>query len=208
MKFWTLTAAAIVSAATVTAAPPTVPQTPVAVQDILFAQPFTLAEGYQFDWSKERPMVTSGQLVVFQVNPDLVYPRQSYEPVLYVGTTSVERLNVGYTSGRVIAIVPDTIGADGKLVRQDLSKAWFGQPNVLPGDVTTAIVAQEADLAAKTGVQPLSADKVSHARLAGGEAAKLSSKYALLGLAAKLVNQFAPDEVELAENFEHTSTLK
>lgn len=208
MKFWTLSAAsAIVAASVAVAQPAAAPQTPTAVQDILFAQPFTLNEGYTYDWSKDRPTVTSGQIVVFQVNPDLVYPRQSAEPVLYVGGISAERLNIGYGSGRVVAIVPDTVGADGKLVRQDLSKAWFGTPG-LPGDVTSTIVALEAQLAAKSGVRALSTDQVRHAQLAGGEAAKLGHKWALLGIASKLVSQYAPDEVELAENLEASSKLR
>lgn len=216
MKFWILTAAALVSAATVTAAPPAapqhagapaIPQTPSAVQDVLFAQPFTLAEGYPFDWSKDRPMVTSGQIVVFQVNPDLVYPRQVAEPVLYVGGISAERINIGYQSGRVIAIVPDTIGADGKAVRQDLSKAWFGTPE-LPERVDAARVASESRLATSAGVKALSSDKVRIARDAGGDTAKLAHKWALLGVASKLVRQYAPDEVELADQLEHTATLK
>ena len=207
MKFWTLTAAAIVSAATVTAAPPAVPQTPVAVQDILYAQPFTLAQGYEYDWSAERPMITSGQIVVFQVNPDLVYPRQTSSPVLYVGGMPAEILNFGYLSGRAVAIVPDSVDATGKLARQDLSKAWFGQP--LQGHVpSTRTVAEEAQLAAKVGVQALSSDKVRVAQQAGGEAAKLERKHQLLGIAARLMEQYCPDEVDLIENYKHTATLK
>lgn len=206
MKLITLTAA-LVATATVMAAPPAVPFTPAPVQDILFAQPFTLTEGYTYDWSKDQPTVTSGQIVVFQVNPDLVFPRQSAEPVLYVGGISAERLNVGYISGRVVAIVPDTVGADGKVVRQDLSKAWFGSP-ALPSEVTSVTVAQEADLAAKSGVRALPADKVRHAQMAGGDTAKLGHKWALLGIAAKLVAQYAPDEVELADSLEASSKLR
>lgn len=207
MKFWTLSAAALVTAATVTAAPPAIPQTPVAVQDILYAQPFTLTEGYPYDWSKDRPMVTSGQIVVFQVNPDLVYARQIAEPVLYVGGISAERINEGYQSGRVIAIVPDTVGPDGKLIHQDLSKAWFGTPE-LPERVDAAMVAAESRLATQAGVKALSSDKVTHAKLAGGETVRLANKYRLLGVASKLVTQYAPDEVDLAENLAHTATLK
>lgn len=208
MKLWTLSAAALVTAATVTAAPPAIPQTPVGVQDILFAQPFTIKQGYEYDWSAERPMITSGQIVVFQVNPDLVYPRQTSEPVLYVGSMPAERLNVGYLSGRVVAIVPDSLDpATGKMVPQDLSKAWFGQP--LEGKAPDArIVAEEAQLAAKAGVKALSADKVQLARQAGGEVAKLERKHQVLGIAGRLLEQYSPDEVDLIANYAHTATLK
>lgn len=212
MKLITLAAAALVATAamtvTLTAAPPAIPFTPAPAQDILFAQPFTLSEGYAYGWSKERPTVTSGQIVVFQVNPDLVYPRQTAEPVLYVGATSAERLNVGYTSGRVVAIVPDAIGNDGKPVPQDISKAWFGRPG-LPGEIDSKTVAEEARLAGNGGIQKLAADKIDAARAAAGnQTARLARKHELLGLAARLLQQYSPDEVDLIVNYEHTATLK
>lgn len=208
MKLITLTATALVASATVTAAPPAIPFTPAPVQDILFAQSFTLTTGYTYGWSKERPTVTSGQIVVFQVNPDLVYPRQIAEPMLYVGSISAERLNVGYTSGRVVAIIPDTAGNDGKLAPQDLSRSWFGRP-ALPSEVDAAMVSAEARLASNAGVLKLTPDKVDAARTAAGnEAARLEGKHELLGLAARLLRQYSPDETDLIANYEHTATLK
>ena len=85
MKFLNTTLAATVLAAAVVAAPPQLPATPAPVQDIVFAQPFTLDRGEVSNWRAERPEITSGYILVLKVDPDLVYPRQTAEPVLYVG---------------------------------------------------------------------------------------------------------------------------
>lgn len=194
------------------AAPPAIPVTPAAVQDILYAQPFTLETGYTHHWSKDQPVITSGQLVVFQVDPALVYPRQSAEPVLYVGSATAERLNVGYTSGRVIAIVPDVAGPDGRPVRQDLSKAWFGRPG-LPAEVDAKVISEEIERSRQAGLRPLTAHQLEEARLAadptGGNAVvKLARKHDLLGLAAELIKKYAPDEVDRANGMEAASQAR
>ncbi len=82
------------------------PQLPRPVKDILYAQPFKLTKGYTNTWSKGRELVSSGVLVVLAVDPALVVPRDALEPILYAGSTPVQRLNHGCQSGRVIGIVP------------------------------------------------------------------------------------------------------
>ncbi len=104
---------------------PEVPSTPAAVDGILLAQPFTLDEPYEFAWQAEHPMVSSGMILVLEVNPDLVLPRQTLEPVLYVGNSTAERVNNGYPSGKVVAIVPGTVNLASAPI-------WFGEP-ALPG---------------------------------------------------------------------------
>ncbi|HRT43490.1 MAG TPA: hypothetical protein P5223_15675, partial [Phycisphaerae bacterium] len=83
------------------AAPPHIPTTPAPVEDIVYARPFTLEQGYRYIFSKERPWVTEGTLLVLKVNKDFVYPREIAMPVLYVGNQPAERLNRGHESGHV-----------------------------------------------------------------------------------------------------------
>lgn len=169
------------------AAVPPVPRTPAAVEDIVYAAPFVLHEGYASDWRKERPLVSRGHLVVLKVAPDLVYPRQTAEPVLYAGDQTVERLNVGYLSGHVVAIVPGNV---------DLARAplWFGTPR-LPESVDAQIVAAERDRARVAGIQPLPARRVQSVTRAPLE---LADKLDLLHEAGALVQQYAPDETDRA----------
>ena len=77
---------------------PPIPPVPAAV-DLVYAAPFTLQQGFRSDWRNDRPIVTGGYLMVLRVNPNLVYPRQVSQPVLYAGVQTAERINVGYTSG-------------------------------------------------------------------------------------------------------------
>jgi hypothetical protein len=122
------------------------PPSPKPVNDILYVQPFTLAKGYVNSWSKERALVSSGVLVVLEVDPVLVEPRDAAEPILYAGNTPVQRLNHGDRSGRVIGIVPGVADlAD--------SPIWFGAPG-LPERVTAETTRAERALAEKSGIRP------------------------------------------------------
>ncbi len=178
-----------IGATVVFAAPPPVPTTPAPIKALLFARPFVLEEGFPFDWRRERPLVKEGTLLVLEVDPDLVYPRQTLEPVLFVGDQTAMRLNVGYISGRVIAVVPGT---------EDLTHIWFGTPQ-FPENVTVEIIAGEKMLAEEKGLLPLSIGTVNTALEGGGAPLRVSNFNALLEEAARLIRLYAPDENELAE---------
>lgn len=182
-----LPALACLAAAAAMADVPPVPATPAGVEDIVYAAPFVLKEGYTSDWRLERPRVTRGHLVVLRVAPDFVYPRQTAEPVLYAGDQTVERLNVGYPSGYVVGIVPGTA---------DLGRVpiWFGTPQ-LPGSVDASAVRSERSRAVAAGIRPVSADRV---RAALRERLELGDKLDLLREAGALVQLYAPDEVDRA----------
>lgn len=196
MKFLNTTlAASALAAAVVIAAPPQVPATPAAVQDIVFAQPFTLETGEVSTWRAERPMVESGYILVLKVNPDLVYPRQSAEPVLYVGDTTAERMNVGYRSGFVVAVVGADITGEKAM---DLSKVkiWFGTPE-LPERVNANRIAQESALADAAGIKAFDADKIA-ALLDQNETLSEQTKAGILNEVAAQIRRFSPQEEELA----------
>jgi homoserine dehydrogenase len=57
------------------------PATPAAVKGILALRRFTLATPYQYTWSSERRMVATGTLVVLDVDPAYVIPRDTLQPV-------------------------------------------------------------------------------------------------------------------------------
>ncbi len=174
-----------------TEALPAIPATPAAVDGIVYARRFTLKEGYKFGWCKERQMVTSGYLLVLKVNPDLVFPRQLAEPVLYVGNQTAQRLNIGYKSGHVVAIAPgDT----------DLNKAliWFGTPE-LPERVDKNQATAEQVLAKNAGFAPFASKDLQTALGRGNEALEASTVVDVLRVAADLIRQYSPAEEELAK---------
>jgi hypothetical protein len=170
---------------------PAYPQTPAAVDDLILARPFRLSKGYKYDWSRERQIVTSGTLVVLKVNPALVIPRNSAEPVLYAGDQPVQRLNRGHESGHVIGIIP------GKI---DLKSApiWFGRPE-LPERVDAKAIRAERAMADEAKIQPFAEDKVQKVTQQVLEASDLSSL--LRDHVAKMVLEFSPQEKELVETW-------
>lgn len=167
------------------------PQPPRSVNDILYAQPFKLKKGYTNTWSKGHELVSSGVLVVLAVEPALAQPRDALEPILYAGSTPVQRLNHGGQSGRVIGIVP---GATDLAV----SPFWFGTPG-LPERVTAASARAELSRAQKRGIHPFAADKlrsVTHPPAVATDLAAL-----LRDVASTLVSEYSPQEKYLANSW-------
>lgn len=192
-----LTLAGLLATMTVliaSAGAPPLPTTPAPVDDILYVQPFTLDKAYASTWRAEQPKVTSGLLLVLKVNPDLVYPRQTAEPVLYVGDQTAERVNVGYVSGHVVAIVPGEVDLEKAL-------AWFGAPD-LPERVTAQTIRQQTQRAVAANIKPLAAENVRKAVTAGGKTLKLADYDALRRAAAELIKTYAPDESDLANSIQ------
>lgn len=165
--------------------------TPAAVTDVVAIQPFTLEEGYRHDWRQERPLIKSGTLAVFKVNPDLVYPRNAAEPVLYVGSQTAQRLNQGNESGYVIAIVPGEVD----LAREP---AWFGSPE-LPERVNAETISAERAKADKAGIRPLDAERIQSVSQERQEASDLAAL--LREHVAELLLKYSPQEKALAETW-------
>jgi hypothetical protein len=168
-----------------------VPPTPASVKGILAAQRFALETPYPYTWSKERIEVATGVLVVLEVDPAYVVPRNALEPVLYAGNVPVQRLNHGDLSGRVIGIVPGPV---------DLVTApiWFGSPE-LPERITAAMAEAERGRAEKAGVRALSTAGVRDAERPPVAAKDLAAL--LRDVAAELVLEFSPQEKELADSW-------
>ncbi len=187
LRSFALVALPALCGAVASAGVPPVPATPAGVEDVVYAAPFVLEQGYVSDWRLERPLVTRGHLVVLRVAPDLVYPRQTAEPILYAGEQTVERLNVGYPSGYVVAIVPGTA---------DLARVpiWFGTPG-LPESVDAGTVRAERSRAEASGIAPVPPDRI---RSVLRKPLAVADKSALLREAGALVQLYAPDESERA----------
>lgn len=174
-------------------APPRVQDivTPAAVADVVHIQPFTLQEGFVFDWRQERPRVTSGTLAVFKVAPGLVHPRDAAEPVLYAGSQTAQRLNHGYESGYVIALIPGEV---------DLSRepVWFGTAD-LPEWVNADTIRSERAKAQQAGIAPFDKGRVrsvTHDRLQSPDLASLLRDHV-----AEIVIRYAPQERALADTW-------
>jgi hypothetical protein len=167
------------------------PATPAPVKNILFAQPFTLETPFINTFSKERERVSNGVLIVVEVDPALVIPRNSLEPVLYAGNVTVQRLNHGEQSGRVVGIVPGSINLA-------TAPIWFGTPE-LPERVTQSTVQYERGLAEKAGVRAFPSTRLSSIQRPVIAAKDLATL--LRTVAADLIYQYSPQEKELADSW-------
>jgi len=168
-----------------------IPSTPAPVKDILAILPFTLKTPYTNTWSKDRATVSSGVLIVLEVDPALVVPRNSLEPVLYAGNTVVHRLNHGHLSGRVIGIIPDNIDLSNVLI-------WFGSPE-LPERVTQVMVETERARAAEARLHPFPKAKIVSVQRPSIVEKDLAGL--LRTVVADIVYEFSPQEKDLAESW-------
>lgn len=177
---------------------PPVPATPAPGWDLVWARPFTTAEPFTHWWRAERPDVDAGWLVVLTAEPTMLVPRETAEPVLYVGDQTAERFNKGFPDGALVAIVPSERGEDGG-PRLDLASApiWFGDP-ALPERIDAAAILAARESASNAGITPFAAARVETARRAGGDLLELADREALEREAARVVLRFAPGELDFA----------
>lgn len=177
---------------------PPLPASAGGVHDLVHAVPFQVAEPFTHWYRSEQPQVDAGWLVVLRVDPDVVVPREDFEPVLYVGEQTGERINKGHLDGLLVVVVPAEPGADG-FPAQDLDGAlmWFGGAE-LPERVDAARIARELADARAEGVLALAQQRWTAARADGGGGLTLADRVALEQHAARLVQRFAPSEAELA----------
>jgi len=169
------------------------PATPAPVDEIVYARPFRSEQPMPFAWRAGTPEINEGQILVLRVSPALVQPRQSAEPVLYVGDQTAERINTGLVSGHLIVIVPG---------KPDLchSPIWFGTP-ALPERVDVDTIAAERALASAARIGPRPCAEVGKALVSGGDRLRVSSREDLLRRLAPLIQRYAPDEADLADGF-------
>lgn len=168
-------------------APPALPPQPNLSPVLLrVAQPFELDQPATHWYRSERPQYRKGTLLVLSVPPDLVEPRQSYEPVLYVGDQTAQRVNAGSPSGMLVAIVPG---------QPDLTSTpiYFGDL-ALPETIDQDEAEHQLAEALAAGVQPASATQVD---VATRDPMWFADDHELLEFASYLVEEFAPDEVDL-----------
>lgn len=167
------------------------------VRALWSAAPFTLERPYVHGWRREQPSYESGWLLVLDVDPELVRPRQTAEPVLFGGAETVERVNHGADTGRVVAVLPCTqpgLDLEAGLARTPF---FFGEPE-LPERIDAARAASELGRALAAGARPFSAAEIAAARARGGAPLALERREDLDALAGALVLEHSPDEHDLA----------
>ncbi len=184
------------------AALPPLPATPAGIVELVEVREFHLTQAYEHRFSKEKPMVDSGYIVVLRASSDLLAPRQVEMPVLMVGTTAVEPMNVGFASGTMVAVVPSTVKADGTLTLDLAATPIYFAPPMLPEQLDAAFAARQLQLAERSGIAPQPAAAVQQAKTRAGAVLHLADRDALNRILGGLVRRYAADESEIADGLE------
>jgi len=167
------------------------------VRALVLARPFVLERASAHVWRAEAPSYDAGYLVVLDVDPAFVVPRQTEEPVLYAGAETVERVNHGATSGRVVGIVPAARGADGAPALDLASTTFFFGPEALPERIRESDARHELQRAVRAGTRPFPAEEVAAALSRGGDILRLASRDELDEIAGVLVLDHAPEDQDV-----------
>jgi len=164
------------------------PVQPAAEQELVLLQahPFQLAVPELHTWRAEQATYDRGQLLVLQADPASLLPHQSYDPVIYVGAQTVERVNTGAESGYLVAILPGEV---------ELSEApiFFGDPE-LPERVTAVVAADQLALARAAGARATDSARVMALTR---DPVTLADGSELRVFASHLIEEFSPGEGDL-----------
>lgn len=149
---------------------------------------FRLSEPGLFAWNAEMAPLSEGTLFVVEVDPERALTRQTGAAVLYAGNTPAARLNPGHLDGHIVAYVPGT---------QSLaSTPIYWGPSTLPERVhpSTADTAMQTEAAPGT-FSGNDVSKVKHPLV------ELKDQKALQIRAAKLIEQYAPGDIDFAKGY-------
>lgn len=166
-------------------------RTPAPVEELVYARPFVLSQGYRWTAVEDEPEADIGVIVVLRVSQELVIPRNSPSPILYAGDRMLQALNFGHTSGHVIGLIPGDIDLAETLI-------WFGSATA-PGRVTPRSIQAERARAEESGIRPFSAEQIRHVAQPAINAVDLEAL--LRGELADLVLEFAPEEGALVRKW-------
>jgi hypothetical protein len=168
---------------------------------LLHVSTFQLELPTTHHWRAERPSYTRGSVLVLACDPEQVEPRQTAEPVLYVGSQTAERVNAGTTYGNLVVVVPETEGSGGPF-DPATTPIWFGSAE-LPERVDAARIAEErGETSTSRGAPgPAGDGRESGARV--GLPMHLIDRVDLDRELANLVATYSPDEVDLVRQLEH-----
>ena len=172
------------------------PRGPIPAINLVEAVPFRLAQPYTHHWRAENPRVDKGMVLVIEVAPNLVLPRQTMLPVLYVGDQTAEPINQGHLSGYLIVLVPN-------LDEAGLATApiWFGGPD-LPERVGEQKISRERRDAEANQISAFDEIILANARQNGGQTIEAPHKPGLLAALLPMVRQYAPGESDLIKSLE------
>ena len=169
------------------AAAPVVPAVPQL--ELVHAEGFRTEQPFRHVWRQDQPLVDHGWLLVLAGDPAAMVPRQTKEPVLFVGAQTADRVNTGQDSGRLVVIVPGDF-------RLEDAPIFYGARN-LPEELRQPHIDAELAAALAAGASAPSADAIAAATADGGTVRRFATDFELRLRAIELVEQHSPTEKDL-----------
>lgn len=153
---------------------------------LVAARRFDVGEKITHTWRNDGLQYDSGWLLVLSASPGLIQPRQSYEPVLYAGAQTANRVHSSVRSGHVVAIVP------GDFLLTD-APIFFGEP-ALPEELGQTLIDRALARAVAAGVKPPTLAEVAAA--IDPTPLRVADHYQLRQRAVDLVAKHSPQETD------------
>jgi len=166
-----------------------------AVIELVHARPFTTDTPFEHSWRAEAPLFDAGILLVLEVSDrSLIHPRQTAEPVLFVGDQTAERINSGHESGFLVALVPAPRDTRGEVDLDLAAVSIFFDLPALPETIDAAAAQAALSRARQAGIAPPAPDKVAAVTVEQVHFSDLGDVHAH---AADLIEAWSPLEVDL-----------
>ena len=150
------------------------------------AERFRVDRPFEHLWRADRPLVSTGWLLVVSGDPELLQPRQSKMPVLYVGAQTAERINAG-TSGRLVLLVPGDF-------RLEDAPIFLGS-EALPEELRQPAI--DAELATAVAGGAIATPAATIEAVTAAERGPFETDYELRQRAIDLVELHSPTEKDL-----------
>ncbi|MCA8942544.1 MAG: hypothetical protein KDB80_08325 [Planctomycetes bacterium] len=182
-----LATAALAIVATTFLESPTLPAG-VPQPKLVHAERFVVEQPFEHVWRADHPVVRDGWLLVLEVpDKELLRPTQLKQPVLYAGAQTADRVNVGYQSGHVVALVPGDFDPAAAPI-------WFGAP-ALPEELTEPAIRAALQAAQDARARPANAEELGAA--VTDEVGRYPTDFELRLRAIDLVERYSPQERDL-----------
>lgn len=170
------------------AAPAVAPAAPLLQQlQLVHAERWQVEQPFRHVWRADQPLVNRGWLLVLAGDPASMIPRQTKEPVLYVGNETADRVNTGRDSGRLVVLVP------GDFWLED-APIFFGD-EALPEELHQPQIDAQLAAARAAGVVAPTAEAAAQVTTAGSQT--FATDFELRRHAIDLVEQYSPGEKDL-----------
>ncbi|MEW6746562.1 MAG: hypothetical protein AB1486_27805 [Planctomycetota bacterium] len=159
--------------------------------ELIYARPFEVEQPIPFVVGGKIEASKKGYIVVLKADLRVLEPMDVPDHVIFAGKAVTQKINSGYRSGYVVAMVPE--------VNLFESALWVGS-RLLPDTITPEVYDREQRAATERKIKPLTKRQVEEALAKGGSVLRVKDMNELWFETKPLILQYSPQEREMAES--------